>query len=138
MPCGRPRVCGIDPRTDGGKLDISGTFLQNGETIAEVTNSHGHVVDVVRPFAVRPVVPDRDVQTTSRGRFVWQARMTPSHEAIEADIPVASPWSEIVSRACFYLPAARGGIHLLRYTFGGVADIGHRRSGPSRVRYELA
>jgi len=128
----------IDPRTDGGKLDISGTFLQNGETIAQVTNSHGHVVDVVRPFAVRPVVPDRDVQTTSRGRFVWQARMTPSHEAIEADIPVASPWSEIVSRACFYLQAARGGIHLLRYTFGGVADIGHRRSGPSRVRYELA
>ena len=128
----------VDPGVNGGRLDISATLLQDGDTVAQVQNAHGDLVEVVRPFSIHPVIPDREVQTTSSGRFFWNARVNPIHEAIEVDLPIAGPWSQMVVRTDFYLQAGRGGVKLLRYTFGGTAEVGRDTSGKARFRYELA
>jgi hypothetical protein len=127
----------IDPLMAGARLDVSDAFLQDAETIAQVSNGDS-LVDVIRPFSVHPAVPDREIQTTSRGRFTWNARFTTDHDSIEADLPSTGPWTSVVERADFYLQAGRGGIRLLRYTLGGVAEVGKIRGERTRVQYELA
>ncbi len=128
----------VDPRTADGRLDVATTFLQGGETIAHVKTGAGEQVDVVRPFSIHATIPDHAVRSTSSGRFIWHMRASPIREAIEGELPTLGTWSAIIDRAEFLLQAGRGGLHLLRYTLAGTAEVGFEHGGQSRITYELA
>lgn len=128
----------VDPGNASGRLDVSMTFLEGAEAVAQVKNVTGDLVDVMRPYSVSPAVAPGEVQTTSRGQFNWEVLVTPAPGAIEAEVPQSGGWTELIGTTQFYLQAARGGIRMLRYTFGGVADVGRRTGERDRIRYELA
>lgn len=121
----------------GGRLDISASLARDADTVAQIRLPSGDEVDVVRPFALFPEITPPAIQTTSKGQLHWQARISPVHKSIEADLPDIHAWRKVIEQAEFFLQAGRGGINLLRYALGGTAEVGEARRGRTRRSYEF-
>lgn len=85
---------------------------------------------VFRPHAIEVTVPPADVQQSSNAFLEWQVEIVPTGEGHEIEIPMGSPWCNLLEPFRFHTHNLGLQIEVRRFATAVTASVG-RRGQPS-------
>lgn len=128
----RGRGLWIEPAADGAAIALEAGLARNGQVIAEVPYEEGSIA-LVRPLTTAPQVPERDVQSSSKGRLHWWVRWQAPGGAVEVIRPRSGPLVASVISVCAYLHTGGGALRTWRYATEASANVVRRAGGRQQL-----
>lgn len=92
--------------------------------------ANGQIIDVrcIRPWTIRPGIPEASVLPSSNARLDWRTQIIPTGEGVQLDVPGDSPWAAFLHDVTFYIHNFRSHAEVRRFAVGSFPAI-RRRSG---------
>lgn len=83
----------------------------------------------IRPWALHVTKPPHNVLTTSNAQLQWRSQIMPSGDGVEADLPLGSKWSELISEIKFYSHSHRHSVIVRRFAIGSKMNLRFKGGG---------
>jgi hypothetical protein len=123
----------VDPGTNNDLLIDSYCPVHDRQELGRFAyRSEASIVElpVFRPHAIDVTVPPADVQQSSNAFLEWQVEIVPTGEGHEIEIPMGSPWANLLEPFRFHTHNLGLQIEVRRFATAVTASVG-RRGQPS-------
>lgn len=128
---------------DAGRTQtqIEVTRFYDGEVLGHWDIQEGSAtrqVPVFRPFAIRPVRPDKEIGDTSNAFLIWRSQIAASEPGICLPIPPGSAWQALLEELTCFRHAEHSPVQARRLALGSTADIKVQHGEGFRAHFDFS